>query len=413
MLRFKNFWPFSRKASIDDIMRDLYGGREVRSGAKVTTVSALEVAAVFRCVKILSDTLSTIPLRIFQKKGTNNREPAVDHELYDLFDVAPNAFQDTLQFREWLSFSLILNGNAFVFINRVRGRIVELVPLMTNKISVEQNQDLSLVYTLSKEDGTTVVFPQEAIWHVRGPTMNGWMGLEAVALAREAVGLAMAMEHSQARLQKNGLRPSGVYSVEGILKDSQAKQLREYLDSEFTGIDNSGKPMLLDRAAKFTSLAMKSVDAQQLEGRKFQVEEICRAFGVLPIMAGHSENNATYASAEQMFLAHSVHTSRPLHRRLEASIKFALISKEDRKRGIYAKFLDAELLRGAAKDRAEYYRSGINAGWLMRNEARRFEELNPIDGLDEPLSPMNMVVGNPLPAEEGAKPPPEPIDPKE
>jgi HK97 family phage portal protein len=140
---------------------------------------------------------------------------------------------------------------------------------------------------------------------------------------------------------------------------------------------------------------MTGVDAQHLETRDHQIPEICRFFGVMPIMVGHSDKTATYASAEQMFLAHAIHTARPLHRRFEKSIMRNLMSSAERKQGYYAKFTDTEMLRGAAKDRAEYYAKGINAGWLTRNEAREWEELDPIDGLSEPLSPVNMVVGNP------------------
>jgi HK97 family phage portal protein len=219
---------------------------------------------------------------------------------------------------------------------------------------------------------------------------------------REAVGLSMALEQSHARFHKNGARPTGTYSVEGAMTPEQYKRLREYITAEMAGIDNAGRPMIMDRAAKWSSTAMSGVDSQHLETRDHQIPEICRFFGVMPIMVGHSDKTATYASAEQMFLAHAIHTARPLHRRFEKSIRRNLLSSEERKEGYYPKFTDTEMLRGAAKDRAEYYARGINAGWLTRNEARGWEELDPIEGLDEPLSPVNMVVGNPPSAEEVA-----------
>lgn len=395
MLNFSRFFPsFAKKMTTAEVLRELYGGREVKSGIVVTAKTALYVTTVWRCTCILADCISTIPLHIYQKNG-NTRELATDHPLYELFDCAPNPFQDSLQFRETIGFHLAMTGNAFVFINRLQsGKIIELIPIEPNRVAVKQNEDFSITYTVQTAKGS-VEYPQKTIWHIRGPAWNGWMGLETIDLGKEAVGLASALEASHANLHKNGIRSSGVYSVDGTLNAKQNEELRKYLTAELAGVDNTGMPIILDRAAKFLQLSQTGVDAQHLETRNHQIEEICRLFGVLPIMVGYSDKTATYASAEQMFLAHAVHTARPLHRRIEASIKRNLLTAKDRRDGIYPKFVDTELLRGAAKDRAEYYAKGIASGWLTRNEVREWEELNPINGLSEPLSPLNMTVGNP------------------
>src|SRR5262249_39101885 len=146
------------------------------------------------------------------------------------------------------------------------------------------------------------------------------------------------------------------------------------------GVNKTGKALVLDRNAKFTPVGMTGVDAQHLDTRRFQIEEICRVMGVMPIMVGHYANTMTFASASEMFLAHNVHTARPWHRRLEASINTSLLSDTERRSGVYAKFLDAELLRGQPGARADYYGKGIKDGWMTRNEAREFEELDPLYG---------------------------------
>lgn len=375
------FWsrlPWNRKNATLELFREVYGSPPVRSGVTVTWKTALEVTAVLRCVAVISDGLSTVPLKLFQKTGSGRVE-ATDHPLYDLLTTAPNDWQDSLQFRETLAFHMALCGNAFVFINRVRGQISELLPLEPGRVEVKRETDWRLRYWITGLDGHREEVPAEAIWHLRGPSWNGYMGLEPVRLTREAIGLSMALEQSHARLHKNGVKPSGVYSIEGTLDKAQHDRLQEIIAQHMAGIDNTGKPLILDRAAKWLSIAMTGVDAQHLETRKHQIEEICRGVGVNPIMVFYSDKTATYASAEQMFIAHAVHTIRPWHRRFESSIRRFILTAEERRAGFYPKFLDNELLRGAAKDRAEYYSkalgSGGTKGWMTQNEVRDCEEM--------------------------------------
>lgn len=407
MAVWSKIWPFSRKAMGNEtlaLLRDVYGTRETKSGSSVTTSTALEVTAVLRCASIIADGISTVPLRLFRKDAdTGKRLPAEDHPLYEVLSVEPNPWQDSLEFRETIAFHVALTGNAFVFVNRVNNRVAELIPIEPNRVSVKQNSDYSIVYKVTTIDGKLVDFPQNVIWHIKGPSWNSFLGMEPVRLAREAIGLGMALESSHASFHKNGLKASGVYSVDGMLPPQQMEALRKVLEAMHAGAENTGKPIIVDRSAKWFQTSMTGVDAQHLETRKFQIEEICRAFGVMPIMVGYSDKAATYASAEQMFLAHAVHTIRPWHRRFEMSIKRNLLTKAERDQGYYPKFIDTELLRGAAADRAEYYAKGINAGWLLRNEAREWEELDPVEGLSEPLTPVNMTVGNPVQQTTGAQ----------
>jgi HK97 family phage portal protein len=216
--------------------------------------------------------------------------------------------------------------------------------------------------------------------------------MDFLKIAREALGLTMAIEADQANLYKNGLRTSGTYSVEGELSEDQYKDLRQYI-KDFQA-EEAGGPLILDRAAKYISETMKGIDAQTLEQRKMQVEEICRLVRTLPIMIGHSgDKSMTFASAEQMFNAHRVYSLLPVCRRIETSINKNLIGRKDAIAGVRAKFnLDA-MARASMKDRNDAFSKMLGAGgstpWAEVNEVRELADMNPVDwGDGKPVSAM-------------------------
>jgi HK97 family phage portal protein len=232
--------------------------------------------------------------------------------------------------------------------------------------------------------------------------------MEIVQLAREAIGLAMAAEESQARNHQQGLRPSGLYSVEGTLSKEQYKDLAGWLEKNHAGASNAGKLMLLDRSAKFSPLAQTGVDAQHLETRRHQILAICSAMRVLPIMIGFGDKLSTFASAEQMFLAHVVHTLGPWYERIEQSADIHLLTDQERAQGYYVKHVVAGLLRGAMKDRADYFSKALGSGgspaWLTQDEVRGLEELNPMGGTAAALPVATNVPGKADPAEPADNP---------
>jgi len=368
-----------------------------KSGASVNRTTALQVGTVFSCVRAIAEGVAQVPFRVMREASSgvsihSKRESATAHPLYDLLHRRPNSWQTSFEFRETLILHLALTGSAFAFINRVRGQVAELILLDPSRVTVVQNADWSITYKVSSKTGEQKEFPPETIWHLRGPSWDGAMGLDVLRLAREAIGLALATEESHANLHERGVRPSGLYSIDGTLNPEQYKTLKEWIDKTSAGAANAGNVMLLDRNAKFTPLAINGVDAQHLETRRYQVEEICRFFRVMPIMVGYSDKAATYASAEQMFLAHVVHTLMPWYERIQQSAEVNLLTKQERADGYYIKLNEAGLLRGAMKDTAEYlYRLTIG-GIMERNEARAKLDLNPIAGLDDPLTPINMTI---------------------
>lgn len=378
-------------------------GRPALSGEHVTWRSTLEVTTSLRCGLVISDGISTVPCKIMRKDPrTGRRAEAVDHPLFDIFSYEPNGWMDWLQLRETLAIHTAFTGNGIAFVNRVRGRVLEIIPLIPGKVRWEQKEDYRLVYQVQALDGSVEEFPQEAILHIRGPSWNGWSGLDVTKLAREAIGLAMATQNAHARRFGNGIQTSGTYAVEGSLDEAEYKRLSTYIAKNHVGARNSGKPFILDRGAKWLAQDLTGVDAQHVETRRLQIEEICRAYGVYPIMVFHSDKAATFASAEQMFLAHAVHTIRPHHRRWEYAMRRQLLTRDEVRAGYYIKFFDTELLRGAAKDRAEYYWKRFQMG-LSPNKIAELEDEDGFPGGDEHFVPSTMMtVQNAAAAQRGA-----------
>lgn len=392
---------FARKAS-DPLAiwaEMLRAGLTSKAGATVNLDNALRVATLFACLKVLSQGCAQVPFKLFRETrggdGLARIESAREHPMYDVVTVQPNPWSTSFEFRETLVMHAAI-GDAYAFKNRVLGgRIAELILLNPGRVKKIQRDDYSIIYEVTGKSGDVQQFPAESIWHVRGPSWDGLGGLGILSMAREALGLSIATEESHAKLHAKGVRPSGTYTIDGTLNPSQYTALKAWIDKEFAGAENMGAPMILDRGAKWFSQAMTGLDAQHLETRKHQIEEVCRFMGVMPIMIGYSDKASTYASAEQMFIAHVVHTLSPWYARIEGSADVNLLTPKDRKAGHYFKFVASGLLRGSAKDRAEYYAkalgSGGSPGWMTPDEIRALEELNPMGGDAGKLPPGSAV----------------------
>jgi len=371
----------ARKSSIPiDLFRDLLNGtrRSTATGKVVTVKTALEVATVMRCARVIANGLAQVPLKIMQDQKDGKKVDARKHPLYKLFNRRPNDWQTSFEYLEMIGLHLVLCTNHYSFINRSnRAGVMELIPFEPGTVTVKRADDYSLTYTVRAQNGNTQEFPAKAIWHLRGPSWNSWMGLEAVQLAREAIGLAMATEEQQGKLQKSGAQVSGVYSVEGKLTPKQYQDLRDWIDNNHAGAENAGKAMILDSGAKWLNQSMSGVDAQTIETRRFQVEEICRHLGVNPIMVFAESKNTTYASAEQMFLSHLVHTMSPEYGRIEASINANLLTEAEFDDGYYANFVEEALLRASAVQTKDVLLGYVNGGLMTPNEGRAKLDMNP------------------------------------
>lgn len=395
-----NWWPFSRKsttpfssARLAQLLAGVFGGGATKSGASVNSTTALQVSTVLACARVIAEGCAQVPWRVMQESPDGkSRLPAKSHPLWDLLHRKPNRWQTSFAFRETLLLHVLVGptGSAYAFKNRVGAdrRLRELVLIDPHRVREEVQNDGTLVYTVAGRDGSQRQFGEADIWHIRGPSWNGQTSLSLITLAREAIGLAMAAEETQAKLHKNGVRTTGTYSVDGNLNQKQHIDLSDWIKKQ--AADGF---MVLDRNAKWIPHTMTGVDAQHLETRLFQVKEVCRAMRVMPIMVMESDKASTYASAEQMFIAHLVHTLLPWFERIEQSADVFLLSDEERAQGYYTLLEPAGMLRGSLKDTAEYISRLTERGVLTRNEARELLDRNPLEGLDEPLTPANMLTG--------------------
>lgn len=359
-----------------------------KSGANVTWQTAMQVGAAFACARVIAEGLAQVPFKLFREKSGGGREPAKDHKLYKLLTRRPNEWQTSFEFREMLALHLVFCNNAYVWINRSAGRVLELLPYQPQQVTVKRN-GWAVRYLITTSTGEQIEIPAGDMWHLRGPSWDGVVGLDAVKLAREAIGLALAIEEHSARMFSNGAIVGGTLSTEKDLKEDQVKLLRKTWEETQGGVANAFKTAIMWGGLKWTPRGMMSDNAQMIESRRFQVEEVCRHFRVMPIMVGYSDKTATYASAEQMFLAHVVHTLGPWYARVEQSAEANLLTEKELDAGYYFKFVAAGLMRGAHADRAAYFSKALGAGgspaWMTQDEVRELDELNPKGGAADAL----------------------------
>ncbi len=393
---------------------EVYGSRASKSGQTVNYATALQVATVLACARVLADGVAQVPLKLMRTRADGiGSDLAKEHPLYDVMHRRPNPWQTSFRFRESMMLHLVLCGNFFALKNRASGQVKELLPIEPGRVTVRRMSDLTLVYKVNQYSGSSDLlsdgltqgtssivgtFTQDDILHLRGPSWNTWMGMDAVKVSRDVIGLTMAIEADQSSLYKNGVRASGTYSVEGNLTNEQYTDLRKFIKEYQT---EDGGPMLLDRKATFQKETLSGVDAQTLESRKLQIEETCRPFRVWPIMVGHSgDSNPTFASAEQFFEAHKIHTLGPWYERLGQDFEEQLLAEDET--DLHFVFVQNALVRGAFETRTNGYSKALGAGgspaWMTPNEVRALEDMNPIAGGDElPKPPVAQPAVPPAP----------------
>lgn len=396
--------PSERKsADFDSLWQKLLGERQSKAGTYINWKSALRVSVAFSCARVLAEGIAQIPFKLMQEDGAGSR-PAREHPLYQVLARRPNDFMTSFQWRETMMLHAIFARGGYSVINRVGGKVMELIPVMPDRVRVEQKTDASLVYWITMADQVERSFPRESIFHLRGPSWDGIDGLDVIDLAREALGLAMATEETHARFHKNGAKASGIISMDGELKPEGRAALKKAFQDASTG-ENAFKTLVLDQGAKFSQMSMTGVDGQHLETRKHQIEEVCRFMRVFPQMAGYSDKTSTFASAEQFFIAHVVHSLGPWVERVEQTTDRDLLSKKEINDGYFSKLTVQGLMRGAHKDRADYFSRALGAGgspaWMTQDEIRALDELNPMGGSAAILrEPSN--VGAPVSDTQGA-----------
>lgn len=374
---------------VADLIDGVGGG--VVAGVTVTEKTALQVSTVLSCVKVIADGCATPRLNVFREKADGTREKATNIPEYRLLSRRPNEWQTSFEWRRMMTAHAVLTGAGLSI--KVRGannRVQELIPVEPGRWDVRHVSRYELVYRCWDQFGLIGEFAPDDVFIINGLQWEWTKHLDAVKLARSAVGLALATERSQAAMHANGLRSSGTYTVEGTLTPLQQERMTAWLARK-AGPDKAGIPLVLDRAAKWFPTAMTGVDAQHIETRRTQVEEICRCYGVFPIMVGHSDKTSTFASSEAFFAAHLIHTLAPWHTAWNQRMDEMLL---DGAGPLFTEFDTRYMRAGSIKDRAVYARTMIEMGLMSPNEYRDEEGWDPRPGGDEYLKPMNMSSGS-------------------
>lgn len=358
------------------------------TGRRVSPAMAMKLTAVFGCVRVLSESVGMLPCFLYQSTDSG-RVKAPKEKLYSLLYTAPNDYMTPQEFWEYLIASLCLRGNFYAYKVKALGEIVELLPLLPDNVQPKLDENWNPVYQVTFPDGSRDVLSQDEIWHVRTFTMDSLVGLSPISYARQTIGLGLATEEHGARLFSNGAVSSGVLQTDQALTNEAYTRLKETFQEQHQGLSNAHKPMILEMGLKWNQISMSAEDAQFLETRKFQLEEICRIFRV-PLHMLQNTDRATFSNIENLGMGFVNYSLVPYLTRIEQRINTGLVSKE--KRGqFYAKFNVGALLRGDMKSRYESYATGINWGILSPNECRDLEERNPREGGDVYLTPMNMT----------------------
>lgn len=348
------------------------------SGKVVSADKAIQLSAVWACVRLLSESVSTLPLKIYQRQDDGSRKPATQHPAYQVLCRRPNLEMTPSRFMLMLVASICLRGNGFVEKKMIGNKLVSLVPLLPQNMVVKRLDDGSLQYTYTETSSQRVI-PVKKIMHIRGFGLDGVCGMMPMMAGRDVIGAAMAVEESAAKIFENGLQSSGFLSAETALDKDQRERLRGYMQA-FTGSRNAGKIMVLEGGLKYQNVTMNPEAAQMLESRAFSIEEICRWFRVPPFMVGHADKQSSWASSvEGMNLQFLTNTLRPLLVNIEQEISRCLLDGDEE---LFAEFSVEGLLRADSAGRSAYYTTALQNGWMSRNDVRRLENMPPIEGGD-------------------------------
>ena len=369
------------------------------SGKSVTERSAMQMTAVYACVRILSEAIAGLPLHLYRYTDDGGKEKAITHPLYLLLHDEPNPEMSSFVFRETLMTHLLLWGNAYAqIIRNGKGEVVALYPLMPNKMTVSRDENGQLYYTyqksqeeLSKDDAYSVTLHPTDVLHIPGLGFDGLVGYSPIAMAKNAIGLAIATEEYGAKFFANGATPGGILEYPGVVKDPD--MVRESWNRGFSGSQNAGKVAILEEGMKYTPISIAPEQAQFLETRKFQINEIARIFRVPPHMVGDLEKSS-FSNIEQQSLEFVKYTLDPWVVRWEQSIQRTLLTA-DEKTQYFVKFNLEGLLRGDYQSRMNGYATARQNGWMSANDIRELENLDRIPA--ELGGDLYLINGNMLP----------------
>ena len=369
------------------------------SSKTVTERSAMQMTAVYSCIRILAEAVAGLPLNLYRYTEDGGKEKAIDHPLYLLLHDEPNPEMSSFVFRETLMTHLLLWGNAYAqIIRNGKGEVIALYPLMPNKMSVDRDSQGQLYYTYQRgtdeairdKNQTAILRPSDVL-HIPGLGFDGLVGYSPIAMAKNAIGMAIACEEYGAKFFANGAAPGGVLEHPGTIKDPQ--RVRESWQSTFGGSGNANKIAVLEEGMKYAPIGISPEQAQFLETRKFQINEIARIFRVPPHMVGDLEKSS-FSNIEQQSLEFVKYTLNPWVVRWEQSLTRALFTQAEKVR-YFVKFNLEGLLRGDYESRMNGYATARQNGWMSANDIRELENLDRIP--TEEGGDLYLINGNMLP----------------
>ena len=371
------------------------------SGKFVNERTSMQMTAVYCCVRILSEAVAGLPLHLYRYTDSGGNEKDTENKLYFLLHDEPNAEMTSFVFRETMMTHLLLWGNAYAqIIRNGKGEVVGLYPLMPDRMNVDRDENGQLYYeytrstddakTMSTRDMTVRLSPSDVL-HIPGLGFDGLVGYSPIAMAKNAIGLAIATEEYGSKFFANGAAPSGVLEHPGVLKDPA--KLRDSWTQTFGGSHNANKIAVLEEGVKYTPISISPNEAQFLETRKFQVDEIARIFRVPPHMIGDLEKSS-FSNIENMSREFVTYTLDPWLVRIEQSMARALLTPEEKK-DHFIKFNVDGLLRGDYESRMNGYSIARQNGWMSANDIRRLEQLDEIPA--EEGGDLYLVNGNMVP----------------
>lgn len=352
------------------------------SGKQVNERSAMQMTAVYSCVRILSEAIASLPLHFYVYNEKGSKEKAIQHPLYHLLHDEPNPEMTSFVFRETLMTHLLLWGNAYAqVIRNGKGEVLALYPLMPDRMTVNRDNQGKLYYEylvspdegINRSENRVVLYPDE-ILHIPGLGFDGLVGYSPIAMAKNAIGLAIAAEEYGSKFYANGAAPSGVLEHPGTLKDPT--RVRDSWTQTFGGSSNAHKVAVLEEGMKYSPISISPTEAQFLETRKFQIDEIARIFRVPPHMVGDLEKSS-FSNIEQQSLEFVKYTLDPWITRWEQNMARALLSPSE-KGNYFIKFNVDGLLRGDYQSRMDGYAIARQNGWMSANDIRELENLDRI-----------------------------------
>lgn len=378
----------------------LRGGFASISGRRVDDHAALRVATAWRCVSLISGAVAGLPIDLMRRVDERTRVPAENSPLREILTVRPNKWQTAPEFMRLMMVWLLLRGNAYALKVRTLDRLVGLLPLHPDRMTVEQNDDLSLTYKYRRKDGQVVTLAQTDVLHFRGMSLDGVTGLSVLSYARETFGLALDAETANANLYKNGAFVTGALRHPQKLSEAAYGRLRQSLDTK-SGADAAGQSLILEEGMEWQSIGMTAQDAQFLELRLFTAGDVALFFGVPPFLVNATEKATSWGTGlAQQKLAFYQFTLNEHLTALKSALRRDVLPANEP--DLYVWFDEKGFMRSDFDTMLKSFAVSIQWGVLSPNDCRALLDLPPRDGGDVYLTPINMTTDPEAAAQQSA-----------